>query len=83
MAHDARTAGAHTRKESGYLVEVAQEAALRQSRHIWVDGSLRDAAWYESVFNDLRRRHPSYQIAILCARAVRSYATAPHLRLVE
>jgi len=35
-----------TRRESGYLVEIAQAAAMAQRKHVWVDGSLRDGVWY-------------------------------------
>jgi hypothetical protein len=58
-------AGLHTRRESGYLLEIAQEAALRERRHIWVDGSLRDGEWYAQEFARIRRDHPSYKIAIV------------------
>ena len=61
---DALSAGFKTRNESGLCCEVAQEAAMRMSKHVWVDGSLRDGAWYRSVFEAIRRRHPSYSIAI-------------------
>ena len=30
----------------------------------WVDGSLRDGAWYRRVFETIGRMHPNYQIAI-------------------
>lgn len=59
------TAGRMTHRESGYCVEIAQEAGLQQSKGVWVDGSLRDAAWYAQVFGDIRRRHPQYRIAII------------------
>ena len=57
-------AGYHTRKESGYLVEVAQELALRERKHVWVDGSLRDGFWYQQVFRQIKEAHPAYRIAI-------------------
>ena len=58
-------AGFHTRRESGYLLEIAQEAALRERRHIWVDGSLRDGEWYAREFARIRADHPAYKIAIV------------------
>lgn len=69
VAMDPLTAGMHTRHESGYMVEIAQEAALRAGKHIWVDGSLRDSDWYAHVFRQIRLTHPNYQIAILYVTA--------------
>ena len=65
LERDPLTAGAQTRRESGYLLEIAQEYALRDRRHVWVDGSLRDGAWYEQEFRRLLRDHPQYKIAIV------------------
>ncbi|EKX39091.1 hypothetical protein GUITHDRAFT_76626 [Guillardia theta CCMP2712] len=65
IERDPSMAGRLTHKECGLCVEIAQEAALRQRKHIWVDGSLRDAEWYTRVFNDIKKRHPEYRIAIL------------------
>ena len=58
VARDPLRAGFATRHESGYLVEIATEAAMRAQRHIWVDGSLRDGRWYEGVFRKMRAVHP-------------------------
>merc|ERR1712048_337035 len=60
-----KTAGSMTHRESGYIAEVAQEAALQMQKHTWVDGSLRDADWYAQVFDGLRKAHPEYRIAII------------------
>jgi len=65
LAHNKAQAGRMTHRESGYSVEIATEAALRQMKHVWVDGSLRDADWYSEVFATLRVRHPQYRIAII------------------
>jgi len=62
---DPMTAGFHTRQESGLCCEIAQEAALQERKHIWVDGSLRDLGWYRHVFESIARRYPEYQIAII------------------
>ena len=62
---DRLSAGEHTRRESGYLVEIAQEAALRAGKHVWVDGSLRDGEWYRAVLQRIRERHPRHRIAIV------------------
>eukprot|EP00965_Chrysotila_dentata_P193008 6175492-Pleurochrysis_carterae.AAC.4 len=60
-----RCAGMLTRRESGYLVEVATEAAMQRRKHVWVDGSLRDGVWYKSYFRSLRAKFPDYRIAII------------------
>jgi len=65
-------AGFHTRKESGYLTEIAFEVALRERKHVWVDGSLRDGEWYREEFQRIRRQHPGYHIAIVHVVADRS-----------
>lgn len=65
LARDATTAGRSTHRESGYLVEIATEAAMTENKHVWVDGSLRDAEWYTQVFKQMRDRYPSFRIAIL------------------
>eukprot|EP00656_Telonema_subtile_P007241 TRINITY_DN13396_c0_g1_i2.p1 TRINITY_DN13396_c0_g1~~TRINITY_DN13396_c0_g1_i2.p1 ORF type:complete len:312 (-),score=67.94 TRINITY_DN13396_c0_g1_i2:148-1083(-) len=62
---DRLTAGVHTRRESGYMVEIAQHAAMDAKKNVWVDGSLRDGEWYSQVFDDIRARWPAYRIAIL------------------
>jgi len=58
-------AGSLCHKESGIIQELAQEVALRKNCHVWIDGSLADHNWYASVFRELRRRFPTYRIAIL------------------
>ena len=65
------SAGYHTRSETGMLCEIAQEAAMRESRHVWVDGSLRNGSWYQHVFTDIAKRYPHYQIAIFHVTASR------------
>ena len=37
---------------------------MRACQNVWVDGSLRDGAWFTKVFKDVRRRFPRYKIAI-------------------
>ena len=69
VARDRLTAGYHTHHESGYVVEIAQEAALLAGKHCWVDGSLRDGAWYEQVLRTIKQRHPRYRVAILHVEA--------------
>jgi glutaredoxin len=65
IATDQWSAGFNTRKESGMMVEIGQDAAMCASKNIWVDGSLRDGVWFASVFNRIRQEFPQYRIAIL------------------
>jgi len=55
-------------KESGYLQEIAQEAAMEEGQHVWVDGTLKNGAWYAEQFGKIRKRFPSYRIAIFYVR---------------
>lgn len=56
--------GTMCHRESAYMQEIAQEAALENSQNIWVDGSLRDGRWFKKVFTNLRERFPTYRIGI-------------------
>jgi len=58
-------AGTLCHKESGFIQELAQEAAMVGHRNLWIDGSLSDAEWYRNVFRDVRERFPRYRIAIV------------------
>ena len=62
-------AGSRTRRESGYLVEIAQQAAMAARKHVWVDGSLRDGEWYASELQRVREAHPGYRLAIVYVKA--------------
>ncbi len=67
------TAGARTQHEVGYMQEIATEAALKESKNVFVDGSLANAEWFSQVFADIRSRFPQYHIAIIyvsCKRSV-------------
>mmetsp|Transcript_20042 Transcript_20042/g.47142 ORF Transcript_20042/g.47142 Transcript_20042/m.47142 type:complete len:442 (+) Transcript_20042:88-1413(+) len=58
------TAGYMTHRESGYMMEIAQVAAMDTRKNVWIDGSLRDSTWYSQVFQRMRRDWPHYRIAI-------------------
>lgn len=72
LRRDPLRAGFHTRRESGYLLEIAQEYALRDRRHVWIDGSLRDGDWYRAEFARIRHTYPEYKIAIVHVVATRT-----------
>ena len=94
VARDAERAGTLCHRESGFLQEIAQEVAMRNSQNVWIDGSLRDGAWFARVFDEVREKHPAYSIAIFyvyaseatvrarCAEygAVDAKGAASHLR---
>eukprot|EP00931_Biecheleriopsis_adriatica_P006688 TRINITY_DN108051_c0_g1_i1.p1 TRINITY_DN108051_c0_g1~~TRINITY_DN108051_c0_g1_i1.p1 ORF type:complete len:1108 (+),score=173.82 TRINITY_DN108051_c0_g1_i1:48-3371(+) len=61
--------GTKCHKESAYMMEIAQEAAMKQQFDIWVDGSLKDAKWYCQQFQDIRDTYPHYRIAIFYINA--------------
>lgn len=42
---------------------------MRQLKHVWIDGSLRDGEWYLRAFREIRQRHPQYKIAIIHVQA--------------
>lgn len=52
-------------REAGFIAELIQEEALRQSRCVLVDGTLRNVSWYAQVIQALRLKHPAHSIAIL------------------
>ena len=62
-------AGLLTQSESGFCVEILQEAALCARRNIWIDGSLRNIDWYSKVFGDVRKRFPEYRLALFVIEA--------------
>jgi len=53
----AQLAGELTRKEAGYISELITLAALEEGKNVLVDGSLRDAAWYQVYFQRLREMY--------------------------
>ena len=75
-AADPLRAGELTGAESGYICEILQEWGLSGGFHIWQDGSLRNHYWYEEVFKKVRRRFPSYRIAIVHVQADRDTVVA-------
>jgi len=68
-AVDPVEAGTMTHRESNLMSELAQEHAMRQRQHVWVDGSLRDGVWFSELFGNLRKRFPDYSIAIISITA--------------
>ena len=65
IANNPLTAGELTRKEAGLIAEILTEAALERDRNVLVDGSLRDADWYQNYFEVLRESHPRLNLGIV------------------
>ena len=64
-------AGSLTRKEAGFIAEILTLAALQAGKNVMVDGSLRDAAWYQSYFARLRVEFPILRLSIIHVTAPR------------
>jgi predicted kinase len=64
-------AGALTRMEAGFIVEILTLAALQAGKNVLVDGSLRDSDWYKSYFIRLRKEFSVLRIAIIHVTAPR------------
>jgi len=58
-------AGEMTTKEAGYIVEILTLAAMQAGLNVLVDGSLRDWAWYEGYFAQLKKEYSCVKISIL------------------
>uniref|UniRef100_A0A6S8CUX6 Zeta toxin domain-containing protein n=3 Tax=Aureoumbra lagunensis TaxID=44058 RepID=A0A6S8CUX6_9STRA len=69
LRRDRASAGTMCHRESGLLAELAQEIAMEQRLHVWVDGSLRDFEWHAKNIEQLRARHPYYRIALFYVHA--------------
>lgn len=65
----ASVAGSMTHAESSYIAEIAQHVAMNNSMDVWVDGSLRNSAWYETELQRIRKLFPQYRIAIISISA--------------
>eukprot|EP01064_Diplonema_japonicum_P017272 TRINITY_DN2532_c0_g1_i13.p1 TRINITY_DN2532_c0_g1~~TRINITY_DN2532_c0_g1_i13.p1 ORF type:complete len:468 (+),score=87.98 TRINITY_DN2532_c0_g1_i13:108-1406(+) len=65
VEHDPMQAGGRMRKESGYLVEIAQHKAMDMGKNVWVDGSLRDGEWYARQLKIIKEKYPHYRVAII------------------
>jgi hypothetical protein len=64
-------AGQLTGKEAGFITEILSLAGLQAGKNVLVDGSLRDADWYQTYFGRLRREFPALRIAIIHVTAPR------------
>jgi len=69
-------AGELTRKEAGMMAEVLTNFALEKGMNVLVDGSLKDAVWYENYFLKLRECYPNLRIGII-------HVTAPTEAIFE
>jgi hypothetical protein len=51
------------------MSEFVVSEALRESKHVLVDSSLRDWAWYKLFFAEVRRKYPKRKIALIYVEA--------------
>jgi len=65
LSRDGPEAAVMTQREAGTCALIAQWEAMRQGRHILVDGSLRNASRQQSFFAEIREAYPEYRIAII------------------
>lgn len=65
LKRDGPEAAVMTQKEAGTCALIAQWEALRQGRHILVDGSLRNATRQKAFFAEIRAAYRQYRIAII------------------
>lgn len=71
LDHDAMTAGQKTHKEASLMTEIAVCEALKESKHVLVDSSLRDWEWYKQCLTKIRRKYPKRKIGIIYVEADR------------
>jgi hypothetical protein len=76
VGFNAETAGELTRKEAGMMAEILTVAALERGQNVLVDGSLRDAPWYQMYFLSLRETFPQIKLGII-------HVTAPTKAIFE
>lgn len=72
IEQDPENAGERTRKEAGLIAEVLTEAALQRGLNVLVDGSLRDAKWYQKYITATQQKYPQLSLAIIHITAPRN-----------
>ena len=65
LAADRASAATKLHRESTLMSDVLLEYALSSQQHVLVDGSLRDVAFYTSLFRRIRTEVPAYRIALM------------------
>lgn len=58
------------------MAEIVTNYALERGMNVLVDGSLKDASWYENYFRSLRQKYPKLKIGII-------HVTAPTDAILE
>ena len=69
-------AGQMTQKEAGFIADIISMAGLQAGKNVLVDGTLRDAEWYQLHLKQLRNDFPALRLSIL-------YVTAPRDEVFE
>ena len=76
-------AGRLTQKEVGYISEVLTLNALEEGKNALVDGTLRDAGWYDSYITKLKALFPKVRIAIIQITATKENVLSRALKRAE
>ena len=71
LQEDRTTASTKLHRESTQMADIIFEYAINNSMPILVDGSLRDVAYYQTLFNRIRNEFPLYRIGIIHITASR------------
>jgi hypothetical protein len=68
---DPTIAGSQVHQESGFIQEIVLERALKLSKNIIVDGSMRDWQWHLKEIERIQRTYPAYagRLDIVCVQA--------------
>jgi hypothetical protein len=69
LQHDSESAATKLHRESTLMSDVLFEQSLMNNRNILVDGSLRDADWYQTLFKRIRTEFPHYMLSIMYVSA--------------
>mmetsp|Transcript_40328 Transcript_40328/g.66986 ORF Transcript_40328/g.66986 Transcript_40328/m.66986 type:complete len:380 (-) Transcript_40328:147-1286(-) len=57
-------AGTLTQQEAGMIAEITTEEAFKRGRLVYVDSSLRDAAWWSDELQRLKSSYPRHRFAL-------------------
>jgi hypothetical protein len=68
---DPTIAGSQVHQESGFIQEIVLERALKLSKNIILDGSMRDWQWYLKEIERIQAMYPAYagRLDIVCVQA--------------
>ena len=68
-ADNAELAGDFTQREAGAIAEIAQSVGFFNRQSVFIDGSLKDAAWYKPQIKYMRDQIGHYKVGIIYIEA--------------